>query len=230
MVAMRFVGFACVAVACLASGCEPKPAAGGQPSAAASSAVPSLTASVPARPRTPEWERLAASWVYPNPIPNFELTNHEGQAFRLRDIGDGYLLVGLIFTSCSVATACPLTTQKMFEVGKLWKKAEAEGKTGDKKLRLLTLTFDPETDTPEVLKSYGEVMLREIPTWTFATGPVELMEETLPKMFGVLATDDPKAGKAHNVKAALLGPGLQAREEWKDNSFEPQAIIELVLR
>lgn len=166
----------------------------------------------------------------PNPIPNFELTNHDGESFRLRDIGDGYLLVGLIFTSCSVATACPLTTQKMFEVGRLWKKAKAEGKTGDKKLHLLTLTFDPETDTPEVLSAYGEVMLREIPNWTFATGPVELMEETLPKMFGVLATDDPKAGKAHNVKAALLGPGLQPREEWRDNSFEPEQIIELVLR
>ena len=173
---------------------------------------------------------LARNWMPPQPIPNFELTNHHGKDFRLRDIARGHVLVGLIFTACSVEKACPLTTQKMFEVGRKWKAAQAAGKTGDKSLHLLTLTFDPENDTPEVLAAYGKAMLAEIPNWTFATGPVELMEKTLPEMFGVLAEDHPQAGKAHNVKAALLGPGLVPLEEWKDNSFDPQAIVDRVLQ
>ncbi len=201
------------------------------PGGTASGSVPGAktTTSAAPPPSVPAWKRLADTWVHPNPIPNFELVNHRGERFRLRDLGDGFLLVGLIFTTCSVATACPLTTQKMFDTGKLWKQAEAAGRTEGKALRLLTLTIDPENDTPEVLAAYGEVMLRELPDWTFATGEVELLEEALPRIFGVIAKDDPTAGKAHTVRAALLGPGLQPRAEWKDNSFEPQAILDLIL-
>jgi protein SCO1/2 len=221
--------------------CDRNPSSAGL--ATASSSAPPVTASVELAPSATrdvpsteagraesEWRRLADTWVFPNAIPNFELIDQDGKPFRLRDIGRGYLLVGLIFTTCSVEQACPLTTQKMFEVGRLWKQAKATGRTGDKELHLLSLTFDPENDTPGVLNAYSASMRSEIDNWTFATGPIELLEERLPKMFGVLAMDDPKAGKAHNVKAVLLGPGLMAQEEWKDNSFEPEAIIEMVLR
>lgn len=198
--------------------------------AVSASAAPATTAPPERRMPVEEWKLLARNWMPPKPIPNFELVSHEGNKFRLRDIAQGHVFVGLIFTSCSVEKACPLTTQKMFELGRLWKKVVAAGEQGDKSLHLLSLTFDPENDTPEVLAKYGEIMLKEIPNWTFATGPIELMEETLPRMFGVLAQDHPKAGKAHNVKAALLGPGLVPLEEWKDNDFDPQDIVDSVLK
>lgn len=182
-------------------------------------------------PPAATWRRLVDAWVHPNPIPSFPLVDQEGRAFRLGELRDSHVLVGLIFTHCSVPKACPLTTQKMHEVGKLWSRAQREGRAGDEDLRLLTLTFDPEADTPEVLKAYSEVVRRDLPDWIFATGPTELMEARLPKMFGVIAGDKDADGQiAHSVKVALLGPGLRPEQIWTDNAFEPEAIIEQVLR
>ena len=179
------------------------------------------------RPRLPEWKRLANSWVHPSPIPSFELTDHNGKKFRLRDFGNDHVLVGLIFTSCSVPKACPLTTQKMYDTAKLWKATQDKR---DRSLRFLTLTFDPENDTPAKLKDYGKLLLQDFGEyWTLATGPMELMEETLPAMFGVRARDSGDT-IAHNVRAALLAPGLRKHKEWRDNSFAPEEVIAEVLR
>jgi protein SCO1/2 len=174
---------------------------------------------------------MADAWVHPNPIPSFPLVDQEGEPFRLGELRDAYVLVGLIFTHCSMPKACPLTTQKMHEVGKLWRRAEQNGETAGKTLRLLTLTFDPEADTPEVLKAYSELVRRDVPNWIFATGPTELMEERLPQMFGVIAGEKtPEGDIAHSVKVALLGPGLRPRHTWTDNAFDPEEIVEQVLR
>lgn len=177
------------------------------------------------------WKRMAEAWVHPNPIPSFPLVDHEGRDFHLGQLRDGHVLVGLIFTHCSVPEACPLTTQKMHEVGKLWRRKQAAGETGDRRLRLLTLTFDPEVDTPEVLASYSELVRRDVPDWLFATGETELLEETLPRMFGVIAGDKDADGNiAHSVKVALLRPGLRSVHTWTDNAFEPEEVVALVLR
>jgi protein SCO1/2 len=226
-----------LALAVVALGCEPDAAPTG-PSAgapAASAPTPSTSAQVAtaappasARPRPPEWKALAHGWQRGNAIPNFELVNQDGERFRLSSFANDYVFIGFIFTTCGVPKACALTTQKMFEVGKLWAARAKAGKTGGKTLHLLTLTIDPENDTPEILRSYGESMRRDVPNWTLATGPEELMQKTLPMMFGVRAAEA-DGTIAHDVKAALLRPGLRSEKEWKDNGFEPKEIVELIL-
>jgi protein SCO1 len=184
---------------------------------------------VSAPPPSPGWARMAASWVYPNPLPSFPLVDHEGRSFRLAELRTGHVLVGLIFTHCSIPKACPLTTQKMHEVGKLWRERDEAGDTKGQALRLLTLTFDPEVDTPEVLNSYSELVRKDVPSWLFATGPVDLMETTLPRMFGVIANKGSDGAIAHDVKVALLGPGLRPMQIWTDNAFEPADVVARVL-
>ena len=169
-----------------------------------------------------DWQRMADAWVYPRPIPSFPLVDQTGRSFVLGDLRHGHVLVGFIFTHCSIPTACARTVEKMRDVGRAWK---ARGRPS--KLTLLTLTFDPEVDTPEVLASYSELLRRELPDWIFATGPVELLEKTLPGMFGVVATrqDDTLA---HSVKVALLAPGLRPMHTWTDNAFETDDVLALL--
>jgi cytochrome oxidase Cu insertion factor (SCO1/SenC/PrrC family) len=213
------------------SGCEPDapPSRDVPATAVVASGSASASPSASATPRPPEWKRLADHWISPQPLPNFELIDQSGKAFRLRDLSDGFVLVGFIFTTCGNPKACPLTTQKMHEVQQLWS-ATDKAKIGGRKLYLLTLTIDPENDTPEVLASYGALLRKDFDDWIFATGPEELMETALPNMFGVLAKADDKGEIAHTVKVALLGPGLRPLEEWKNNRFEPEEVIEQILR
>ncbi len=181
-------------------------------------------------PPTPEWKRLVETWEYPAPIPNFELTNQDGKRFHLAEFSKSYVLVGLIFTRCSVPKACPLTTTKMRDVQKLWAKRQAAGTTRGRELQLLTLTFDPGTDTPPVLKKYGEKYGADFSNWTFATGPDGLMSTGLPSLLGLLAMPEGGGSYAHSVKAALLAPGLSDYKEWNDNAFIPQEVVDLVLK
>lgn len=206
----------------LATACEDKPSTAG----AANQTQASPTASADAGPAF--WRLLADRWVAGNPIPDFELTDHEGRAFQLSELAGDHVLVGLIFTHCSVPEACPRTTRQMLEVGTQWKKRE---KRDGVSLRLLTLTFDPTEDTPAVLKAYSEGVRSQVPDWIFATGPTELMEDRLPAMFGVIARKKDDDGNiAHGVKAVLLGPGLQPLKTWTDNAFTPADVFAVVER
>jgi protein SCO1/2 len=118
----------------------------------------------------------------------------------------------------------------MHEVGKLWSARQKAGTTEGRKLRLLSLTFDPETDSPAVLASYSELVRRDVPDWIFATGPEELMEKALPSMFDVIARRNDQGTLNHTVRVALLGPGLRAQQIWTDNAFTPKEVVERVLR
>ncbi len=214
-----------LALAALA-GCDSKPNTAAE-RAPATQAKPTPA---PTPAPTPEWKLLLDAWDYPAPVPNFELTNQDGKKFHLDEFSKSYVLVGLIFTNCSVPKACPLTTKKMREVQELWAKRQAAGKTQGRKLQLLTLTFDPSADSPAALKKYGEKYGANFSNWTFATGPDELMSKGLPSLLGVLAMPEGGGSFAHSVKAALLAPGLNDYKEWNDNAFAPQEVVDLVLK
>jgi cytochrome oxidase Cu insertion factor (SCO1/SenC/PrrC family) len=176
----------------------------------------------------PEWQAQLDGWRYPGAIPNFELVNQHGSRFRLADFADSYVLVGFVFTHCGVPAACPRTMEKMGEVQRLWQQRQKRGESRGKKLQLLTLTFDPTNDTPDVLAAYGKRFGVDLSSWTLATGPARLLSEGLPSIFGLLAVPDGQGSIAHSVKAALLEPGLSSIKEWDNNDFEPAAVVELV--
>jgi cytochrome oxidase Cu insertion factor (SCO1/SenC/PrrC family) len=208
-------------------------AAPSQEASASSKPLPGLGAQGTATATLPgkntRWRRLAKMWLHPNPLPNFQLTNQDGKPFFLAGLAKHYLLVGFIFTTCGNPKACPRTTQKMHDVARLWQANAKRGATGGRSLHLLTCTIDPDSDSPAVLKSYGEALRKSFPDWTFATGPEELMSEVLPAMFGVRRGAKKGATEmAHTVKVALLKPGLRPYKEWLDNDFEPGDVVKLI--
>jgi cytochrome oxidase Cu insertion factor (SCO1/SenC/PrrC family) len=93
-------------------------------------------------------------------VQPFQLTNQSGQATTARDL-QGKVWVGdIIFTRCG--GPCPKMTEEM---GRLEKAIPL-----DPSLRFVTLTTDPENDTPSVLKSYGEKFGADFSRWMFLTG------------------------------------------------------------
>ena len=189
---------------------------------AAGCAAPS-SPPAPATPTAPPWQALYDGWVWPAPIPDFALIDQAGRAFHLSDL-EGYLLVGFIFTRCQVGEACPLTTTKMARTLDLWTAAAAPPP-----LHLLSLTLDPETDTPERLRAYAEARGLDLRRWTLATGPRALMADKLPSLFNVLALPSEEGGITHTVKVALLRPDRTQVAEWKDDAFQPQAALDALL-
>jgi protein SCO1 len=94
------------------------------------------------------------------PVAPFTLTNQDGKIVTLADFTNRVWVADIIFTRC--AGPCPRLTAQM--------KSLQEKLSADSAARLVTLTTDPEFDSPPVLKKYGERIGADFNRWTFLTG------------------------------------------------------------
>lgn len=93
-------------------------------------------------------------------VSDFRLTNQLGRAVTLADLRGQVSVVNVIFTRCP--GPC-LTMSRQFAM--LQKQLPA-----GEDVRLVSLTVDPEFDTPEVLKAYGDKLGTDVARWWFLTG------------------------------------------------------------
>ena len=93
-------------------------------------------------------------------IADFTLTNQNGQVTTLADLTNHVWVADIIFTRC--AGPCPRMSKQMASL------QAALPPTSQAKL--VTLTTDPDNDTPSVMKKYGERFSADSNRWTFLTG------------------------------------------------------------
>lgn len=117
------------------------------------------------------------------PMPDFALTDQRGQAVTDEALRGAPVIVDFIFTSCP--DVCPALTTAMAGVGQRLADTEPP-------VRLVSVTVDPERDTPEVLASYA-ARYQAGPDWHFLTGPPETVKATL-KGFMQVAEKAPMEG------------------------------------
>jgi len=81
-----------------------------------------------------------------------EVLDSDGKPRRLYELfGDSYVLLAFIYSTCSDVNGCPLTSHVFYQI-KAAMKRDAEIA---RHLKLISLSFDPETDTPEVMQLYS---------------------------------------------------------------------------
>ncbi len=121
------------------------------------------------------------SGVKPEPLPvlgtlpDFSLTERSGQAFGSDDLRGKIWVADFIFTNC--AGTCPIMTTAMTEIQQL---ALAE-KLDD--ARLVSITVDPERDTPEVLRRFADGYGALAGRWYFLTGDGAAIQQLANKGF-----------------------------------------------
>ncbi len=92
-------------------------------------------------------------------VPDFALTERSGQTVRLADFAGKVWVADFFYTTCP--GPCPMLSSRLSEVQK-----ELGGEPG---LRLVSISTDPEKDTPEVLKLYAKKFEAK-DRWLFLTG------------------------------------------------------------
>ncbi|HEX9202606.1 MAG TPA: SCO family protein, partial [Vicinamibacteria bacterium] len=92
---------------------------------------------------------------------------------------------------------------------------------------LLSISFDPEHDTPEVLKRYGRAFAGEGPRpfahWEFASGS----DAEIRRLGGFLGLDyDPDQGMwVHNLRTAVVGPDGTLVRSIRGSDWKPQDLV-----
>src|SRR5712691_30050 len=117
------------------------------------------------------------------PVPDFKLVDQDSRAFRVRSLRGKVVLVTFIYTTCP--DFCPLLTAKFAGIERTLKSQ------GLNRHFLLSITTDPEADTPEVLRSYGRRFGADFHSWAFLTGDKKELSEVW-RLFGVRVKESGK--------------------------------------
>ncbi len=123
------------------------------------------------------WQASLRRDVEPLPViravPDFSLTDQNGQAVTKDDLRGRIWIADFIFTRCQ--GPCPLMTARMLEMQKALVKTP--------EVKLVSVTVDPEYDTPEVLKAYAAANFAEPDRWKFLTGDKAVIEQLVTEGF-----------------------------------------------
>src|SRR5204863_7289762 len=129
--------------------------------------------------------RLTSSPAVLGGLPAFTLTDQRGQPFGSRELAGKVWVADFIFTACQ--QACPLLSERMAEVGR---RARHLGPD----FHLVSITVDPERDTPERLAAYAARYGANPISWSFLTGPQQAIQATVVDGFKVGAGKERSAG------------------------------------
>ena len=137
-------------------------------------------------------------------LPKLALTDQNGKSVELSSLKGEYVLINFIYTSCS--GTCPMLTSKMSMVEK--RLAPELGK----KVRLVSLTLDPEHDKPAALLKYANEHGANGADWIFLTGsPAQI--DTYLAIFNIKRMRAADGSIDHVTTSFLLGPdGHQIRQ------------------
>jgi protein SCO1/2 len=137
-------------------------------------------------------------------VPDFSFTNQSGKHISLKQYRGQVLLVTFIYTRCPFPDFCPRVSNNFAEVYKQTGNNPAAAGT-----HLLSVSFDPEHDTPQILRDYGfSVAHAHDPAlfrrWEFAAPNAA----DLPRIADFFAlTIHPEGGTiTHNLSTAVIGP------------------------
>jgi protein SCO1/2 len=176
---------------------------------------------VPVVALTHRSQKAAALPVYAD-VPPFQLVDQDGQAFGTADLKGQVWIADFIFTSCS--SACPRLTEAMRDLEvHLVNRGEANP------TRLVSITVDPERDTPVKLREYADQFGVVGRRWKFLTGPTDRIQKAVVDGFkqGVEKEKDPNAPNGftilHGTKMVLVDALGRIRGFYDANDHEEMA-------
>ena len=127
--------------------------------------------------------------------PEFALTDQSGADVTLASLRGKALLIDFIYTHCP--GPCPILTGIHAQV---LRELPPETRA---RVHFVSITLDPERDTPEALASYARVRGADLTSWSFLTGEPERVRDVL-KRYGVFAQQSANAGEVDHVVVTLL--------------------------
>lgn len=156
-------------------------------------------------------------------VPDLSLTNQDGENLRLSQFRGKAILLTFIYTRCPFPTFCPLISNEFAEIHKELARTPADYQ----KTHLISITLDPEYDTPPVMRKYGLGYLENDPTgfeqWDFvSTSPVDLRK--LASAFGLEYLEQGNQ-ISHSLETVLLSPDGTVSKSWLGNNWKASEVI-----
>ena len=156
------------------------------------------------------------------PVPNAPFVDQDGRKRQFADFKGSPLAVTFIYTKCPLPTFCPLMDRHFATLQKSLKSDESLGR-----VHLVTVSFDPVTDTPPVLKAHAKTLDADLRRWTFLTGDRDEIDRFAAR-FGVSvarALNDPR-DITHNLRTAIVDADGKLVKVYTGNEWTPDQALD----
>ena len=173
------------------------------------------------RPQSGEEHPLEGLKVFGS-VPRFSLIERDGRPITLLDFKDKVWIVNFIYTNCP--DTCPIQSAQMRQI--------QDDFRNEKDLQLVSVTVDPERDTPEVLSEYANRFSADPTHWFFLTGDKQAIYKFAESGFRLGAVELPHekrpesgATHTHSLRFVLVDRESQIRGYYV--STDPEAMKRL---
>ena len=161
---------------------------------------------------TKENERLPTI----GPAPGFALTDQAGQRVSLADLHDKVLAITFIYATCK--DICPILTAKMAMLQR------ELGADFGPRVRFVSITVEPEIDTPAVLASYAKAHGANPAGWSFLTGSPAQIKDVV-KRYGAFAKRQKPGDVDHLFLTSLIDRRGNLRVQYLGYRFQPDEML-----
>ncbi|PYT01430.1 MAG: hypothetical protein DMF63_00850 [Acidobacteria bacterium] len=160
-------------------------------------------------------------------IPDFQLTNQDGKRISTKDFRGKVLAITFIYAQCPLPDYCIKMSTSFSDAAN---RIMAEPDVKDK-FRLLSISFDPERDTPEKLKSYGLGYLGkdakpDFSVWQLAVGSDKEVR-AVADFFGLRyeVNENDKTQLNHSLRTAVIAPDGKVTKIFPGNEWTPNDLL-----
>jgi protein SCO1 len=161
--------------------------------------------------------------------PDGAIIDSAGKASNLRELTRGRITVlSFIYTRCAAPKACPYATGVLYDLHAL-----SAGDNGlAKNMRLVSLSFDPDYDTPERLATYSEGMREQKSgcEWRFATAKSRGELDSILNGYGQAVDkrsdpNDPQGPLYHILRVFLIDREGRIRNIYSSATLDPRLVL-----
>jgi protein SCO1/2 len=155
-----------------------------------------------------------------DPVPDVVLVDQDGKARHFAEWRGHAIALTFIFTRCPLPDFCP-ALDKSF--ARLQEQVKADPALAAN-VRLLTVSFDPERDTPAVLRKHAARLGADPAMWAYVTGEVAAVDG-FGRHFGLsVEREGPDDGLTHNLRTAVIDPAGRLVRLWRGSDWAPEEI------
>jgi protein SCO1/2 len=150
-------------------------------------------------------------------LPDFELTDQLGRTFHSTDLRGRVAAVDFVYTRCPLPDVCPRLSASF---------AYAAKALQGKPVAFVSITVDPQYDTPGVLNAYAQRYRADSEQWRFLTGGMEQVKEVA-GLFGLVFWPEENM-IAHTVTTAVIDRDGRLAALVQGSSFRPAELRDLL--
>lgn len=150
------------------------------------------------------------------PAPNFHLVDQTGAKVELASFRGKLVALNFLYTRCPMPEVCPRLAASFANL-------QSRFRTG---LVLLSITIDPQWDTPQVLAAYAKLWRADANGWRFLTGSPEAVKQAATS-WGLVYWPE-EGAIAHTSRTAIIGRDGKLLAMVEGSSYRSDQLRELV--